>query len=78
VQDVGDAAAAILANPAAHAFRTYSLSGPLYSHGELAATLSTALGRTIDYVQVPYEAAKKSFMDKGWPEWQVCTACISG
>jgi uncharacterized protein YbjT (DUF2867 family) len=71
VQDIGDAAAVILSNPAAYAFRTYNLSGPDYTNAELAAALTTALGRPIDYVQVPYEAAKKSFVDKGWPEWQV-------
>jgi uncharacterized protein YbjT (DUF2867 family) len=70
LQDVGDAAAVILSNPAPHAFRTYNLSGPHYTNAELAAALTTALGRPIDYVQVPYEAAKKSFVDKGWPEWQ--------
>jgi lactate dehydrogenase-like 2-hydroxyacid dehydrogenase len=30
-----------------------------------------ALNKVVKYVQVPYEGAKKSFMEGGYPEWQV-------
>jgi hypothetical protein len=71
VSDVADAAVAVLANPAPHAGRTYNVAGPMYTHRELAAAFSSTLGKPVEYVQVPFEAAKKSFVDKGFPEWQV-------
>jgi hypothetical protein len=38
---------------------------------QLAAALSAATGKTIEYVQLPYEAVQASFLEKGWPAWQV-------
>jgi hypothetical protein len=37
----------------------------------LAAALSAATGKTIEYVALPYDAVKASFIEKGWPAWQV-------
>jgi NAD(P)H dehydrogenase (quinone) len=55
-QDVAEVIAAILANPAAHIGKVYELTGSrsqdLYA---LAAEFSAALGRTINYVDVPLE-----------------------
>jgi uncharacterized protein YbjT (DUF2867 family) len=52
--DVGAAAAAVLANPAPHIGQVYELTGPeSMSMGELAQEFSSALGRTIQYVNVP-------------------------
>ena len=42
-----------------------------FSHRDLASAFSNALGREVQYVQVPYEDAKKAFMGNGFPEWQV-------
>ena len=49
-QDQGRVIAAILANPAGHAGRTYQLFGPVELNGHgIAAAASEALGRTIRY-----------------------------
>lgn len=49
----------------------YHLTMPSTTDDEIAAAFSKALGRKIEHVQVPPEAAKKAMMDKGFPEWQV-------
>jgi uncharacterized protein YbjT (DUF2867 family) len=52
--DVGAAAAAVLANPAQHVGKIYELTGPQsLTMTELAQAFSDALGRTIQYVDVP-------------------------
>lgn len=72
VQDAADAAATILSNPNPHKGKTYNITGPAYSHADLSSAFTTALGKTVEYVQVPYDAARSSFIEKGWPAWQVC------
>lgn len=50
VADVGDVAAAVFADPAAHAGAAYTLTGPeAIGFGALAAKLTEALGRPIRY-----------------------------
>lgn len=73
VQDAADAATAILTKPAASIGKTYDITGPAYSNNDLAAAFTAALGKPVTYVQVPYEAARESFLSKGWPAWQVIT-----
>jgi uncharacterized protein YbjT (DUF2867 family) len=52
--DVGAAAATVLANPEPHIGKVYDLTGPRsLTMVELAQELSGALGRTIQYVNVP-------------------------
>jgi uncharacterized protein YbjT (DUF2867 family) len=52
--DVGAAAAAVLANPQPHIGKVYELTGPQsLTMTELAQEFSSALGRTIQYVNVP-------------------------
>jgi uncharacterized protein YbjT (DUF2867 family) len=52
--DVGAAAAVILANPAPHIGKVYELTGPAsLTIAEIAHEFSAALGRTINYVNVP-------------------------
>jgi NAD(P)H dehydrogenase (quinone) len=54
-QDVGEVAAAILANPSGHVGKVYELTGPQSQDmAGLAAEYSEALGRTITYVDVPF------------------------
>jgi uncharacterized protein YbjT (DUF2867 family) len=71
VQDVGEAVATIMASPLKHAGKVYSLTTRPYSNEELARAFSQATGRQIEYVQIPFDQAKKSFLDKGYPSWQV-------
>lgn len=79
IKDIADAAAAILANPAPHAGKTYSLASPAYTQTQLAAAFTASLGKPVAYIQVPYEAAKGSFISAGFQEWQVraCGLCVS-
>ncbi|MFM0174263.1 NmrA family NAD(P)-binding protein [Paraburkholderia sediminicola] len=52
--DVGAAAAAVLANPEPHIGKVYELTGPQsLTMTELAQEFSSALGRTIQYFNVP-------------------------
>ena len=52
--DVGAAAAAVLANTEQHIGKVYELTGPQsLTMAELAQEFSSALGRTIQYVNVP-------------------------
>ena len=70
VADAGNAAAAILTNPTGHANRTYNLVSDRHTLSEVAAIFSEALGRQVQYVQVPFEAAKQALLQMGFPEWQ--------
>jgi uncharacterized protein YbjT (DUF2867 family) len=70
VSDIGDAFASILANPGPHAGKTYTLTSSPVSHAQIAAAFGKVTGKQVDYVQVPYDAAKQSFVGAGWPEWQ--------
>lgn len=52
--DVGAAAAEVLANPAPHIGNVYELTGPAsLTLAQIAQEFSVALGRTINYVDVP-------------------------
>lgn len=71
MQDAGIAAVAILTNPEPHKNKVYNVCGPSYSYFDAAEAFTSTLGKTVEYVQIPYEDAEKSFLDKGWPAWQV-------
>ena len=71
VQDIGLAAANILTNPSAHHGKTYNLTTGTMTHASAAASFGKVLGKAVDYVQVPYPAAKETFLGFGMPEWQV-------
>ncbi|HWU37547.1 MAG TPA: NAD(P)H-binding protein, partial [Candidatus Acidoferrum sp.] len=56
-RDVAEVAAVILANPTTHLGKVYELTGPRSQDMQgLAAEYSAALGLTITYVDVPFEA----------------------
>jgi uncharacterized protein YbjT (DUF2867 family) len=67
--DVADAIAAVLANPRPHIGHIYELTGArsetLY---ELAAELAGALGRPVNYVDVPSEEWRDELRGRGLPE----------
>ncbi len=69
--NAGEAGAVIVANPGPHTGKVYNLVGPAYTNADLAAAFTATLGKPIEFVEVPYEGAKASFLEKGWPEWQV-------
>jgi uncharacterized protein YbjT (DUF2867 family) len=67
-RDVAAAAAEIAAAPAAHAGQTYWLTGPdLISNYDVAAVLSTLLGRTITYREITFEANRDAMIRAGVP-----------
>jgi uncharacterized protein YbjT (DUF2867 family) len=68
-RDVGAAAAEIAAAPAAHAGRTYRLTGPaLITYADVAAVLSGVLGRPVAYHPVSFEADRAAMIRAGVPE----------
>jgi uncharacterized protein YbjT (DUF2867 family) len=54
-----------------HEGQIYNLTGPqALSHGEMAEKLSAALGRRIDFVDVPPETMRETLIKVGLPGWQ--------
>jgi uncharacterized protein YbjT (DUF2867 family) len=72
VRDVAGVAAKVLSAPEAHAGKTYELSGPeALSCAQIADRISKVMGRAVQYVNLPEEAARKSMTDAGAPGWLV-------
>lgn len=70
--DVARSAAAVLRDPAAHAGRTYEITGPeALSFADVAATLSKATVYDIRYVDETIDEARRSREHYGAPEWQL-------
>jgi uncharacterized protein YbjT (DUF2867 family) len=56
----------------AHAGKTYELNGPeAISNQELARRITKAVGRTVNFVDIPESAQRESMLGLGMPEWQV-------
>ncbi|MFF6772073.1 SDR family oxidoreductase [Streptomyces sp. NPDC012637] len=71
-RDVAAAAVAALAEPAGAepGGRTYELTGPAaITYGEVAERLTAAVGRPVEYVPVPDEAAVDGMVQAGLPQW---------
>jgi uncharacterized protein YbjT (DUF2867 family) len=67
-RDVAAVAAEIATSPAGHGGKTYWLSGPdLISNYDVAAVLSTLLGRTITYRELSFEDDKDAMIRAGLP-----------
>jgi uncharacterized protein YbjT (DUF2867 family) len=67
-RDVAAVAAEIAASPAAHAGKTYWLTGPeLISNYDVAAVLSRLLGRTITYRELTFEENRDAMIRAGVP-----------
>lgn len=71
VADVGKAAADILAKPKKHAGKTYSLVIPPFNMVDLSKAYSEAVGKQVLVTTVTYNQSKESFLQMGFPEWQV-------
>ncbi len=72
IKDIGDSAAAVIANPAKHANKTYTLTGPQALTGdEQAAIVGKVLGLNLKYVDAPIEDFKKALTGFGMAQWQV-------
>ncbi len=70
-RDIAAVAARVLTDPiGTHDCRSYAVTGPqAQTSAERAAVMSRALGRKIESVSIPREAAKKSLLDSGMPDW---------
>jgi uncharacterized protein YbjT (DUF2867 family) len=70
--DVADVAVTVLRDPAAHAGRTYDLTGPeSLTLAEIAAALTAVTGRAVRYVPETVAEAFASRASYGAPDWQV-------
>lgn len=70
IRDIASVAAAAL-TAEGHVGRTYNLTGPeALTHGEMAEKLSNALGREVQYVDIPPEAMMDALLGIGLPHWQ--------
>ena len=68
VNDIADVAVAALTEPG-HTGEIYEVTGPrMLTLAEIAAELSTATGRSIEYVPVPHEAFVSGLAESGAPK----------
>ena len=68
-RDVGAAAAAVLASDE-HDGLTYVLTGPeAITYSQVAAKLSAAIGRPVEFVDVPDDAARQGMVEAGMPDF---------
>ncbi len=75
VRDIVAVAVEVLTSDG-HEGKGYTLTGPeSISFDQLGSQLSTALGKDVNAVAVPVEAAKESMMGMGFPEWVVDAFC---
>jgi len=69
VRDIAEVAVEVLTKQG-HENKTYKLSGPeALNFHQVAEILSDVLGKPVQYIDVPPEAAKQSMQDMGMPEW---------
>jgi len=70
-RDVGAAAAAVLLAPAAHAGRTYALTGPeALGYAEVAAAIGRVAGRPVRYVAAAPDDLEAELRAAGLPGWR--------
>ena len=70
--DLADVAAAVLAEPRAHAGRTYDVTGPeSLSLADAAATMADVTGKRIRFEDETVEQAWESRRPAGAPDWEI-------
>ena len=69
--DAGAALAGALEAPEKHGGKVFNVSSSIISKSDVAAAFSSALGKPVEYVQIPFENAKETIMGFGLLEWQV-------
>src|ERR1700677_4055875 len=68
-RDIATVAVAALTNPG-HDGQTYVITGgEALSYDDVASKLSRATGKTVNYVDIPTDAAVKGMVGAGMPEW---------
>ena len=69
-RDIADVAVAVLTSEG-HEGQSYILTGPeALTMAEVAARLSAALGKTIEYVNLPPDELKARMLTMGVPDWR--------
>ena len=77
--DVGAAAAAVLANPEPHTGKVYELTGPQsLTMAQYAQEFSSALGRTIRYVDVPPQIWEAKLREARLPAYLIAHLVTMG
>ncbi len=72
VADIASSIAAVLENPAAHAGKTYTLTGPeAFSMHQFATAVGEAIGKPVKYVPVPVSAAVDNFEKMGFDDYNI-------
>jgi len=68
-RDVAAVAAAVLTSEG-HSGRIYELTGPeALTHAKIAEKIGGAIGRPVQYVDVPPDAAREGMIAAGYPAW---------
>jgi uncharacterized protein YbjT (DUF2867 family) len=71
-RDVAAVAAAVLVDNAPHQRKTYLITGPEpLTFVDVAAQLSAALGKPVQYVDIARENARQAMLQTGMPEWYI-------
>lgn len=70
VKDIGAVAAKVLAAPAAHAGKTYTLTGAPVSLTEVASAIGQAVGKPVKYVPVPVASVVESIAKMGGDDYR--------
>lgn len=71
-RDVGVFAARIIQDASRHAGKTYTPTGPeSITMNEAAAALGQVLGKPVNYVALPQDAARQAMLGFGLPRWFV-------
>ena len=71
VSDIGNAAAAILVDPAQHVNKKYDIVSSSHTYNDVAAAFGEALGKSVTYNRISYDDAKKGYLEMGIEDWQV-------
>lgn len=67
-EDIADVAAHVLTTPG-HAGKAYDVTGPeSLTTAQQVAILGEVIGKKLEYINVPDEAARKAMVDSGMPE----------
>ena len=75
VRDIAAVAAKALTTPG-HEGKYYDLTGPeLLTEAAMTQKLGAAIGKQLNVVNVPVEAAKGAMIGMGFPEWLASSLC---
>jgi uncharacterized protein YbjT (DUF2867 family) len=70
VRDIATVAALALTGPG-HEGKVYEITGPeSLTHAEMADRLSTAIGKTVNFVNISPDSMRDALVGFGMPEWQ--------